>query len=88
MNILENNVAECEEKVSESGNSNKVVVVDAMNEVQSMGKPHWVKTCSNLANHFVDIVTRKYIERDVFNEVYFIFDRYDEASVSLKSDTR
>jgi hypothetical protein len=53
-----------------------------------MGKPHWVKTCSDLANHFVDIVTRKYIERAAFNEVHFIFDRYDEASISLKSDTR
>ena len=88
MSILESNATESRENVNEDINSYKVAVVDAMNEVQSMGKPHWIMSCSDLADHFVEVVNRKYIKQNVFREVHFVFDRYDEASVSLKSDTR
>jgi hypothetical protein len=39
-------------------------VVDAMAEVQSMGKPHWVKTCYDLGIHFVDVRHRKYLQHN------------------------
>ena len=51
-----------------------MVVVDVMNEYKNN---HRNKTCSELSTPFVDVVTRKYIERGGFHEVHFVFDPYD-----------
>ena len=49
-----------------------------------MGKPTWVRTGRDLANHFLEIIDNKSKECD---EVHVIFDRYDFPS-SLKEGTR
>lgn len=68
-----------------AGHCKKVAVVDAMAEVQSLVKPHWVNTCSDLAIHFNQVLERKYLHN--FQETHVVFDRYDVA-VSLKTETR
>ena len=62
----------------------KVTVVDAMAEVQAMGKRDTVKNCSHLAHHFTNCVMQKY--RD-YDEIRLIFDRYDVPH-SLKTASR
>lgn len=71
--------------VTIQANSKSTVVVDGMVEVQSMGKPHWVRTCLDLATHFISIITKKFISR--YDEIHLIFDRYD-IDKSLKTSTR
>lgn len=62
----------------------RVSVIDAMAEVQSLDKPEWIRTCSNLADHFTSRIFEKYRYSD---EIRLIFDRYDLPS-SLKEATR
>ena len=62
----------------------EVTLVDAMATVQSMGKPEWIKNCSQLAEHFISCVFQQYNDD---SEVHLIFDRYD-FPLSLKSATR
>ena len=57
---------------------------DAMAEVQSLDKPDWIKSCSQLADHFACRILEKYGDND---EIRLIFDRYDLPS-SLKEATR
>ena len=52
--------------------------------VQAMGKPSWIKTCSQWADHFIDTLDRKTKEH---SETHVVFDCYDIAS-SLKEATR
>ena len=61
-----------------------VTVIDGMALVQAMGKPSWIKTCSQWADHFIAALDRKTKEH---SEIHVIFDRYDIAS-SLKEATR
>lgn len=51
----------------------KVSIVDGMAEVQALEKPDWIKTCSDLANHFTVTIFDKYKEAD---EIRLIFDRF------------
>lgn len=51
----------------------KVSIVDGMAEVQALEKPDWIKTCSDLANHFIVTIFDKYKEAD---EIRLIFDRF------------
>lgn len=55
----------------------KVAIVDAMAEVQSLGKPDWINTCKHLAEHFNNRLFSKY---DDTQEIRVIFDRYDVPS--------
>ena len=51
---------------------------------QAVGKPPWVRTCAQLADHFIatlDSKCRKY------DEMHLVFDRYD-LPTSLKEATR
>jgi len=41
-------------------NTKNVVLVDGMAEVQSVGKLDTIKTCSELADHFMQHVVKKY----------------------------
>ena len=50
----------------------KVSIVDAMAEVQALDKPDWIKSCSQLAEHFTMYVFEKYTDCD---ELRLIFDR-------------
>ena len=59
-------------------------VIDGMALVQAMGKPSWIKICSQWADHFIAILDRKTKEH---SETHVVFDRYDIAS-SLKEATR
>jgi len=52
-------------------NTKNVVLVDAMAEVQSVGKPDTIKTCSELADHFMQHVVKKYSKYD---EICLSFD--------------
>ena len=58
----------------------KVAIVDAMDEVQLLDKPDWIK---DLAEHFSNRLFSKY---DDTQEIRLIFDGYDVQS-SLKSAT-
>jgi hypothetical protein len=62
----------------------KVTVIDGMAVVQAMGKPPWVKTCAQWADHFTGILDSKAKDYD---EVHLVFDRYD-LPTSLKEATR
>ena len=59
-------------------------VIDGMALVQAMGKPCWIKTCAQWANHFTTVFDSKCGDYD---EVHLVFDRYDVAT-SLKKATR
>ena len=50
----------------------KVSIVDAMEEIQALGKPDWIKSCSQIAEHFTMYVSDKYHDCD---ELRIIFDR-------------
>lgn len=50
----------------------KVSIVDAMAEVQTLDKPAWIKICSQLAEHFTIYFFEKYNDCD---ELRLIFDR-------------
>jgi len=62
----------------------KATVIDGMAIVQAMGKPPWVKTCAQWADHFIVTLDSKCIEYD---ELHLVFDRYD-LPTSLKEATR
>ena len=51
----------------------KVSIVDGMAEVQALDKPDWIKTCSDLADHFTVTIFDKYRDAD---EIRLIFDRF------------
>ena len=55
-----------------------------MDELQAFNKPECVKTCHDLANHFIERHWQKYGEYD---EIHLLFDRYD-IGASLKAATR
>ena len=61
-----------------------VTVIDGMAVVQGMGKPSWIKTCAQWADHFTAILDSKCSDYD---EVHLVFDRYDLCT-SLKESTR
>lgn len=93
LGILENLPNECPASISTSNNANDVLatvpvftvdIVDGMAEVQSLDKQRWIHNCSELADHFNNVLFNKYKESD---EVRLIFDRYDVQS-SLKTATR
>ena len=65
-------------------NSKRVAIVDAMADLQTIDKPECIKTCLELANHFIERHWRKYGDYD---EVHLVFDRYDTVE-SLKASTR
>ena len=50
----------------------KVSIVDAVAEVQALDKPDWIKSCSQLAEHFIMYVFQKDNDCD---ELRLIFDR-------------
>ena len=62
----------------------KVSIVDGMAELQSLDKPTWITTCSQLANHYINQLLQKCSESE---EIHVVFDRYD-VELSLKSATR
>ena len=55
----------------------KVAIVDGMAEVKSLEKPDWIKTCSDLADHFAATIVEKYQDAD---EIRLIFDRFVTAA--------
>ena len=65
--------AEPTDQLVNAGGQIKVSIVDGMAEVQSLEKPDWIKTCSDLADHFTVTIFHKYREAE---EVRVIFDRF------------
>jgi len=61
-----------------------VTVVDGMAVVQVMGKPPWVNTCTQWADHFTATLDSKFSDCD---EVHLVFDRY-YLPTSLNEATR
>ena len=66
------------------GERMQVCIIDAMAEVQSLDKQDWIKSFSQLADHFAWRIFEKYGDND---EIRLIFDRYDLPS-SLKEANR
>ena len=62
----------------------KVTVIDGMAVVQAMGKPPWVKTCTQWADPFTATLDSKCSDYD---EVHLVFDLYN-LPTSLKEATR
>ena len=52
--------------------------------VHAMGKPTWIKTCANWADHFIATLESKVKE---YEEIHLVFDCYD-LLISLKAATR
>ena len=77
----ENSTTECQVAPSTQG---KVSIVDGMAELQSLDKPTWITTCSQLAEYYMNQLLQKCSESD---EIHVVFDRYD-VELSLKSATR
>ncbi|MEW8548339.1 MAG: hypothetical protein AB2693_32955 [Candidatus Thiodiazotropha sp.] len=73
-----------ETKETKSEQEQKTCVIDGMALVQEMGKPLWVSSCQDLADHFLE---RLEIKTQNYSEVHLIFDRYD-VEMSLKAATR
>jgi len=61
----------------------KVTVIDEMAVVQAMGKPSWIKTCAQWADHFTAILGKC----SDYDKFHLVFDRYD-LRTSLKKSTR
>lgn len=55
----------------------KLSIVDGMVEVQALEKPDWIKTCSDIADHFTATIFDKYRDAD---EIRLIFDRFVTAA--------
>ena len=55
----------------------KVSIIDGMAEVQALKKQDWIKTCSDLADHFTTTIFDKYRDAD---EIRLIFDRFVTAT--------
>ena len=62
-----------------------VAIVDGMAELQGFDKLLWIQTYKQLACNFIGELRKKY---DKYDETHLVFDRYDEAEVSLKASTR
>ena len=74
-----------ESSTSSIGSSDvRVAIVDGMAEVQSLDKPDWIKTCKDLAEHFM---ARLFVKYNNTQQIRLIFDRYGVLSL-LKSATR
>ena len=71
--------------ISETDTYQKVAIVDGVADLQTLDKPEHVKTCLQLACHFIERFWEKYETHD---EVHLVFDRYDIGDVSLKASTR
>jgi hypothetical protein len=92
MNILEGlpsqvpvvDTQQTDQGTTEEVSTKKVIVVDGMAVVQAMGKPTWVQTCGQWAEHF--LATLENQTKD-YDEIHLVFDRYD-VSNSLKEATR
>ena len=41
-----------------------VTIIHTIDDVQSMDKPSWIKTCKDLSAHFIAFIQRKYDEYD------------------------
>ena len=65
--------AEPTDQLANADGQIKVSIVDGMAEVQALEKPDWIKTCSDLADHFTVTIFHKYRDAD---EVRVIFDRF------------
>ena len=65
--------AEPTDQLANADGQIKVSMVDGMAEVQALEKPDWIKTCSDLADHFTVTIFHKYRDAD---EVRVIFDRF------------
>lgn len=63
--------------------SGSVAIIDAMAELQALDKPTHIKTCSDLADHFISRIKKKYC---TYKCIHLIFDTYIEDS--LKQFTR
>ena len=47
-----------------------VTIIHTIDDVQSMDKPSWIKTCKDLSAHFIAFIKRKYDEYDeLYNSV-------------------
>ena len=62
----------------------KVAIADGIAEVQSLEKPDWIKTCKDLAEHFI---ARLFVKYNNTQQIRLIFDRFYALS-SRKSATR
>ena len=76
-----NSTTECRVAPSMQG---KVSIVDGMAELQSLDKPTWITTCSQLAEHYMNQLLRKCSDSD---EIHVVFERCD-VELSLKTATR
>ena len=65
--------AELTDQLSNADGQIKVFIVDGMAEARALEKPEWIKTCSDLADHFAVTIFHKYRDAD---EVRVIFDRF------------
>ena len=65
--------AEPNDQLANADGQIKVSIVDGMAEVLALEKPDWIKTCSDLADHFTVTIFHKYRDAD---EVRVIFDRF------------
>ena len=83
MHIFEEQRAELSTSSIGSGDV-KVAIVDGMADVQSLDKPDWIKTCKDLAEHFI---TRVFVKYHKTQQIRLIFYRNDVLS-SFKSATR
>ena len=61
-----------------------VSIVAGMAELQSLDKPMWITTCSQLAEHYLNQLLQKCSESD---DIYVVLNRYD-VELFLKSATR
>jgi hypothetical protein len=62
----------------------KVTAIDGMEVAQAIGKPAWIKTCAEWADHLTTTLDSKAKDYD---EVHLVFDCYD-VSTSPKEATR
>jgi len=60
----------------------KVTVIDRMAVVQIMGKPPWIKTCAQWADHFTAILDSKCSDYD---KTHLVFDHCDLFILVKKS---
>ena len=81
MSILEGLVPE--EILNKERSVGGITIIDGMTIVQAMGKPSFIRTGKDLADHFVGVGEQKSIG---FDEAHVIFDRYDVPN-SLKERT-
>ena len=61
----------------------KVSIVDGMAELQSLDKPTWITTCSQLAEHDMNQLLQKCSESD---EIYVVFDSHKSTKVRCGQD--